>query len=224
MLNFLKRIIKSWLLVRKFPNSKIHFGVNMDKNSVISDNTVLFSNVVLQNANVGAYTYIQSSSVVLSANIGKFCSIASNVTIGLATHPTHMVSTSPIFYDNTQPLPFFFTEQKEFENIMRITYIESDVWIGQNVMIKSGVNIGVGAVIGAGSVVTKDVESYSIVAGVPAKHIRYRFEKDIREKLLASMWWTFDDVKIEKLSQYFKNPREMLEKLNELDKMGNDKI
>ncbi len=220
--NICKKVIKKFVLQRKFPKSKIYNGVNIDRNSIISKNTVLFSDVVLQNTSVGAYTYIQSNSVVLYANIGKFCSIASNVTIGLAAHPTHMVSTCPIFYDNTQPLPFFFTEQKEFENILLTTYIESDVWIGQNVMIKSGVTIGVGAVIGAGAVVTKDVEPYSIVGGIPAKHIKYRFKKEIREKLKASMWWTFDDVKLKKLSQFFKNPEETLVKLNEVEKKDND--
>lgn len=222
MVNFFKRIIKFWILVKKFPKSKIYYGVNMDRNSIISKKTVLFPNVILQNTKVGEYTYIQSNSVVLSSNIGKFCSIATNVTIGLAAHPTHMVSTNPVFYDNTQPLPFFFTEQKEFNNIMATTYIESDVWIGQNVMIKSGVTIGVGAVVGAGSIVTKDVRPYSVVVGVPAKHIKYRFEKEIREKLLTSVWWTFDDVKLKKLSQFFKNPEKMLAKLNEVEKKDND--
>lgn len=220
MINFLKKIIKYWLLVRKFPNSKIYFGANMNKISTISDNTVLFSNVVLLNANVDKYTYIQSGSVVSSANIGKFCSIASNVTIGLAAHPTCMVSTSPIFYDNTQPLPFFFTAQKEFENIMPTTYIESDVWVGQNVMIKSGITIGVGAIVGTGAVVTKNVEPYSIVGGIPAKHIKYRFEKDIREKLLTSKWWTLNEEKLTKLASYFAKPELFLEKLKEFDVDG----
>lgn len=53
-----------------------------------------------------------------------------------------------------------------------------------NVIIMSGVNIGQGAVIAAGSVVTKDVEPYSIVGGNPAKHIKYRFESNLRSKLM----------------------------------------
>ena len=221
MINFFKRIIKYLILIKKFPNSKIYFGVNMDKMSTISDNTVLFANVVLQNANVDKYTYIQSGSVVSFANIGRFCSIANNVTIGLAAHPTYMVSTSPIFYDNTQPLPCFFTEKKEFEKELPTTDIESDVWAGQGALIKAGVQIGVGAVIGAGAVVTKDVEPYSIVAGVPAKHIKYRFEREIREKLIASKWWDFEEEKLEKIAPYFKNPQQMLEKLNEFEKYEN---
>ncbi|HMW48696.1 MAG TPA: acyltransferase [Cellvibrionaceae bacterium] len=52
--------------------------------------------------------------------------------------------------------------------------IEQDVWIGASVIILPGVSIGEGAVVAAGSVVTKDVAAFSIVAGVPAKLIRYR--------------------------------------------------
>ncbi len=51
----------------------------------------------------------------------------------------------------------------------------NDVWIGANSVIFTGVTIGDGAVIGAGAVVTKDVEPYEIVVGVPARHLRYRF-------------------------------------------------
>ncbi len=69
------------------------------------------------------------------------------------------------------------------------TTIGNDVWIGYRAFIKAGVTVGDGAVIGAGAVVTKDVEPYSIVGGVPAKIIRYRFEENIRKQLLDLKWW-----------------------------------
>jgi len=53
-------------------------------------------------------------------------------------------------------------------------FIGNDVWIGADVKILKGVNIGEGAVVGAGAVVTKDVEPYTVVAGVPATIIKYR--------------------------------------------------
>jgi len=67
--------------------------------------------------------------------------------------------------------------------------IKNDVWIGARVIIKGGVEIGDGAVIGAGSVVTKDVDPYTIVAGVPAKPIKKRFDDDVIETLMKLRWW-----------------------------------
>lgn len=52
--------------------------------------------------------------------------------------------------------------------------IEDDVWIGMRAIIMPGVTIGKGAIIGAGAVVTKNVEPYSIVGGVPAQTIKKR--------------------------------------------------
>lgn len=61
--------------------------------------------------------------------------------------------------------------------------IEDDVWIGANAVILPNIRIGKGAIVGANAVVTKDVASYSIVGGVPAKLIKYRFSKSIRDRL-----------------------------------------
>lgn len=214
-----KKLIKHFLLQKKFSQSKIYFGVFIDKNSSIGKHTVLFRNVSLQNTNIDDYSYVQSTSIIINANISKFCSIASNVQIGLPEHPHYMVSTSPTFYDNTQPLPCFFTDKKIFESHRKITMIGADVWIGYGAIIKSGVTIGVGAVIGVGAIVTKNVEPYSIVVGVPSKHIKYRFEQDVREKLLASEWWTFDEKKLKKLASYFEKPEIFLEKLKDFNEI-----
>jgi acetyltransferase-like isoleucine patch superfamily enzyme len=127
------------------------------------------------------------------------------------------VSTSPVFYDNTQPLPIFFTKRKNFNNIFSKTIIGSDVWIGVDVKIKSGLNIGTGAVIGAGAVVTKDVPAYSVVVGVPAKHLKFRFKEEIIEQLLHSKWWEFSDNKLERLAPYFENPDGFFRELSRVD-------
>lgn len=222
MIKYIKQIVKNFLLKSKFPKSKIYDNVNIDKNSQIGKNTVIFNNVNIQNAKIDNYTYIQSNSVISFTNIGKFCSIASNVHIGLAEHPTNFISTSPIFYDNTQPLPFFFTKKKEFKNIYLQTTIDADVWIGQNVIIKSGVSVGAGAIIGAGAVVVKNVEPYSIVGGVPAKHIKYRFDELLRYQLIESKWWEYEDEQIEELSSYFSNPKELVDLLINKKKVSND--
>lgn len=67
--------------------------------------------------------------------------------------------------------------------------IGNDVWVGDNVTILGGNIIGDGAVVATGSIVTKDVPPYAIVAGNPARIIKYRFEKDIVDDLQKIQWW-----------------------------------
>lgn len=219
MIRWLKNNIKYILLKKRFPASKIYVGAEIDENSRLGNDSVVFSNTIMVNSIMGNYSYIQKNSEIVNTKIGKFCSIANNVHIGLPNHPMHMISTSPVFYDNTQPLPFFFVDKKLSKDDIKQTVICDDVWIGCGAIIKSEVNIGVGAIIGAGSVVTKDVEPYSVVAGVPTKHIKYRFDENIREKLIASKWWDLDDDKLLDLNNFFETPEIFLEKLKELNEI-----
>jgi acetyltransferase-like isoleucine patch superfamily enzyme len=111
------------------------------------------------------------------------------VKIGLGAHPTDRVSTSPIFYSNKNPFRINLTlGQQEFNEYKNVK-IENDVWIGANVIILGGVKISNGAIIAAGSVVTKDVNPYEIVGGVPAKLIKKRFDNNTIEILCNSKWW-----------------------------------
>ena len=73
----------------------------------------------------------------------------------------------------------------------RQAIIGHDVWIGQSVTIMGGVKIGNGAVVASNATVTKDVPPYSIVAGLPARVIKYRFEQEIIRKLQAIRWWNW---------------------------------
>jgi tetrahydrodipicolinate N-succinyltransferase len=93
--------------------------------------------------------------------------------------------------------------------------IGSDVWIGAGAMILDGVNIGHGAVVGARSVVTKNVPPYAIVAGVPARIIRYRFTDEIIARLLEIAWWNLDDSVISEKIEFFRNPNVSCELVEE---------
>jgi acetyltransferase-like isoleucine patch superfamily enzyme len=134
------------------------------------------------------YSYVGESVRVARCNIGPFCSIGPHVRIGLGNHPTSFVSTHPVFYANRKMKGYNWAKENTFEEFDRVT-LRADVWVGTGAIINSGVTVGVGAIVAAGAVVTKDVLPYSIVGGVPAKVIGYRFDPPLIEKLSASEWW-----------------------------------
>jgi len=193
MINFFKKklyfIFFSIYKYLKYP--KTHIETNFVLPGVeVGEGTIIRSGCkILQNVKIGSYTYINENTIIdfNCKSIGNYCSISHGVKIGMGPHPLHFISTSPIFYE---PYRGYVKEQKynEFED-KGYTIIGNDVLIGANAIILAGVNIGDGAVIGAGSVVAKDVPPYAIVAGNPAKIIRYRFNKKIIDFLLKSKWW-----------------------------------
>lgn len=129
--------------------------------------------------------------------IGKFCSIACGAKF-IFTSANHTLQSL-----STYPFPIFFEEwqlpvadiKNAWDNKGDIV-IGNDVWIGYEAIILSGVHIGDGAIIGTRSVVTKDVEPYTIVGGVPARPIRKRFTEEIVQKLQNLQWWEWSYEKI----------------------------
>ena len=214
MLNWFKTKLRHYITKKRFSNAIVYHGAEITVDSYLGNNTVIFKNTKIINSKVSENTYIQNNSVINNTEIGKYCSIAGNVYIGGAEHPMNFVSTSPVFYDNEQPLPEFFVTGKRYKKKPAKTIIESDVWIGHCVVIKSGVNVGVGAVIGAGAVVVKDVEPYSIVVGVPAKHVKWRFSESIRTELINSKWWELSKNILLTLENEFESPELFLQKIN----------
>lgn len=173
------------------------------KGSKIDKTSSIYPFSKFTNSIIGPYSYIGLFAFVNNTKIGKFCSISMNFKAGLGKHPLDRISTSPIFYKKKYSLKneTFFTDNtyNEYKNIE----IGNDVWIGADVVIMDGVTIGNGAVIGAKAVVVKDVPSYSIVTGVPARVIKYRFSKDIINELNILKWWDWNIKDIKKYSSFF---------------------
>jgi len=141
--------------------------------------------------------------------IGAFCSIAPCQVFLGGNHRTDFISTYPFasfghVWSNAKNIPFISPPNalmnQENKNPCHYSngdvVIGNDVWIGDGVTIMSGVTIGDGAVIAANSHVVKNVEPYSIVGGNPARLIKYRFPKEVIDKLLEIKWWDWPDDKI----------------------------
>lgn len=129
--------------------------------------------------------------------IGKFCSVACGVkflfTSGNHTMKSLSSYTFPIFFEEWDLDAKDITSA--WDNKGDIV-IGNDVWIGYEAVIMSGVTIGDGAIIGTRAVVTKDVPTYTIVGGVPAKPIRKKFDEDTIAELLKLRWWDWEEEKI----------------------------
>lgn len=164
--------------------------------AIVDKTSAICSGVRFYRGKIGKYSYIGNNSFVCDTNIGNFTSISTDCYIGGTSHPTDWVSTSPVFHKWENILKKNFSRH-EFEIFCRTT-IGNDVWIGNRVMIRAGITIGDGAIIGMGSVVTKDVGSYEIWAGNPARLIRKRFNNEQINELQEMKWWDWSDDSIEK--------------------------
>jgi acetyltransferase-like isoleucine patch superfamily enzyme len=173
------------------------------------------NNVTIYNCKIGRFCYFNGSNTIENCKIGRYCSISYGVHIGIAPHPVDkIVSTHPFFYSTNEDDKFFkhsYADKKYFDNEI-LTDVGNDVWIGANALIKPGLKIGDGAVIGAGAVVTKDVDPYTIVAGVPAKLIRYRFTEPQIKFFLKFKWWDKSDEWLKKNWKDMLDIKKLMEK------------
>jgi acetyltransferase-like isoleucine patch superfamily enzyme len=173
----------------RFKQSIVDKKCCIDATSRLAPNCHLLEGVVFLNSSIRSHSYIGKNSTIQNTRIGAFCSIASNVQIGLGQHPLNLFSTSPLFYRKINTFKVQAIDRDNPFLEYRPIEIGNDVWIGLQSIILDGVKIGDGAVVAAGSVVTKDIPPYAIFAGVPAKLVRYRFSREKIEALTNSKWW-----------------------------------
>lgn len=197
--------------------------INPDKlRPIEGHDTICYLKHLIQNPNVqiGDFTFYHDAKNPLTFEqnilyqfpcnddkliIGNFCSIASNSKF-LFNGGNHKLDAF-----STYPFPIFAPiwnidcpVTETWENRGDIV-IGNDVWLGYDCIIMSGVTIGDGAIVGTRAVVTKDVDPYTIVGGIPAEPIRKRFDDETISILLELKWWNWDVEKIQKNISILRN-------------------
>ena len=167
----LKRCYYGCLHIARFPSRRFsHTHYDATNN--------IAGGVSLKRCRLGSSNYVAKRCSFYNVVVGSYCCFGPDVHIGGMQHSYWWYSQSPLLSDYChQPAQ---------------TTIGNDVWIGAACVIKQGITIGDGAVIGANSFVNKDVEPFSIVAGSPARHIKYRFDQDVRKRLMETQYWNQD--------------------------------
>ncbi|MCF1708013.1 CatB-related O-acetyltransferase [Tabrizicola sp. J26] len=135
-------------------------------------------------ARIAPYLYPGAPERLVIGKFGQFAHGVRFVTAS-ANHDTEGISTYPFAVFDPSQLAAFRDRVRDRPD----TVIGNDVWIGHGALILPGVTIGNGAIIGAGAVVARDVPDYAIVAGNPARVIRYRFDPEVIERLNRIAWW-----------------------------------
>jgi acetyltransferase-like isoleucine patch superfamily enzyme len=147
---------------------------------------------------IGAYSSVRSGGYMRSnvfigrhSGAGYRCTIAGGMHnfSGVSINPDTIMAKESNYTDDELERLNIFKSGTSIKEMNKLVVIGNDVYLGDGIVVMPGVQIGNGAVVAANAVVTKDVEPYTIVGGVPARKIRDRFPDDVKQALLNTQWW-----------------------------------
>lgn len=208
----LKNIIQGWIIKIKYrQNNCFARGSYVSFDSKLGGRNFFGKKSKMICSKIGYGSYLANDTEIIRGEIGKYTCIGPRVKVIYGNHPTEkFVSIHPVFFSTKKQIGITYVDEQKFEEETYVgvdqkwlVSIGNDVWIGSDVRLISGVTIGNGAVIAAGAVVTTDVPPYAIYGGVPAKLIKWRFEKDEIDFLNKVQWWNKDEIWLRNHSEFF---------------------
>ena len=184
------------------PEPTIHDPVSIS-GSELGEWTEIRRDCRLNESTLGDYSYLMERVQLDFTEIGKFGNVASQARLGPTNHPIHRPTAHHFTY-RSEIYDMGETDEEIFEwRADQPVEIGHDVWIGHNATVLPDVTVGNGAVVAAGAVVSRDVEPYTVVAGVPAEPIRRRFSPAVAARLESTEWWHWDyETLAERLSEF----------------------
>jgi phosphonate metabolism protein (transferase hexapeptide repeat family) len=183
------------------PTARVH-------ESTLGAWTAVGARTTISESSMDDYSYVTSDASIIYSTIGKFCSIAAQTRLNPGNHP---LWRSALHHFTYRSVSYGLGEEDdaEFFAWRRAHHVTlgNDVWIGHGAILLPGVTIGTGAAIGAGAIVNQDVPEFAVYSGFPAKLLRWRFEKPVREGLLEIAWWNWDRERLRAALQDFRKLR-----------------
>ena len=186
---------------------KIKAGVDIGRDCILRGNLMIGPHCsvgdnceLLGDVSLGERSNLNRGiEVVREVKIGKYGAFARDILFQEKNHVISKPGMQMRFYNNVLDSKLEHTSNGPIS-------VGNGVWIGARDIILSAVSIGDGAIMGVGSIVTDDVEPYSVVAGVPADRVKWRFNKEIREQLLELEWWNLPEDVLQQNTQFFNQP------------------
>ena len=175
--------------------SKLIFKPKFGENMIISRGRKWYYGEV----KFGRCVRIAANSIFANLEVGNYTVFAEHFRMYVVHHDYSAFSINDAMLQNFKKKYSIITSEDLHEpNEISCpkTIIGSDVWIGEYVTVKPGIVIGDGAIIAGGSIVTHDVEPFAIVAGVPAKFVKWRFDEEKRNLMLKCQWWNWSEKEI----------------------------
>lgn len=170
----------------------------------IAPGAVVMAHALCRFADVARCAVVGPYASLFWSDVGAFAAVAQRTTVGAMPHHLQFASVSEFGY--SRYLGVVDRDQPPAADPESRTTIGPDVWLGTGATVLNGRHVGCGAIVGAGAVVTHDIAPYEIVGGVPARHIRMRFDVERAARLLALQWWAWPGDVLHAHAELFRQP------------------